>query len=629
MSENRSTGAAERPYGTWSSEISARALTVGTVKLIDVWVDPTSDSTVWLEGRPSEAGRQVLVVRAADGTVRDLLPVGFNARSAVHEYGGGAAWVEQGRAWFVNWDDQRIWTIAVDGSDEPRPLTRPEASRSVRFADIRPSTDLRWLVAVRERHVDDIVTNEIVLLDASVPGEPVAIHAGHDFVMSPRFAALDRIRFVAWNHPNMPWDDTSLIECAFDPATGRMDAPQVVASGASFMQPVGDSVISDRSGWWNLWRVTPTDETPITDQPHEIGGPAWVFGLRDHECLDDGRRVWATGGHLVIDHVAHHVGAAVEQVTASPGAVTAIVRSTHHEPRIIRFDADDPTRRTVLLEPGPTPLPPDDVSVPERIEFATPGGGTAFAWFYPPTNTRFVGTAGTLPPLITMIHGGPTGAARPWFSMATQFWTNRGFAVVDVDHRGSTGYGTAYRRLLDGNWGIVDVEDCLAAAGRLAQDGLVDPRRMVVRGSSAGGFTVLACLAAGDVFAAGSCSYGIADLSILAADTHKFESHYTDRLIGPWPEARDVYESRSPIRSLERFDAPLIVFQGADDRVVPPSQSELIVSALRERGIDCEYHLYEGEGHGFRRADTIEHQLTAELAFYRRVLRLDRTDDVS
>lgn len=617
----------ERPYGTWPSDISSRALTAGTVKLIDVWVDRATGSTVWLEGRPSEAGRQVLVVRSADGTVSDLLPPEFNARSAVHEYGGGAAWVEQGRAWFVNWDDQRIWTIAVAGPDEPRPLTPASDDRSIRFADLRPSGDLRWLLAVRERHDDITVTNEVVLLDAHTPSDPTPVYAGSDFVMSPRFVAADRIRFVAWNHPNMPWDDTSLVECRFDPATGTAHAPDVVATGASFMQPLGDTVISDRSGWWNLWDVSATRETPMTDDRSEIGGPAWVFGLRDHDRLDDGRRVWATGGHLVIDHVAHEVGAAVEQVTASPGAVTAIVRSVNHDPEIIRFDPDEPGRRTVLVGPGPSPLRPDDVSVPDRIEFPTAGGSTAFAWLYPPTNSQFIGPAGTLPPLVTMIHGGPTGAARPWFSMATQFWTNRGFAVVDVDHRGSTGYGTSYRRLLDGNWGVVDVEDCLAAATHLAAEGRVDPDRMVVRGSSAGGFTVLACLAVGDVFAAGSCSYGIADLSILAADTHKFESHYTDRLIGPWPEARHVYEARSPIHSLDRFDAPLIVFQGTDDRVVPPSQSELIVGALRDRGIDCEYHLFDGEGHGFRRAETIERQLTAELAFYERVLRFDRATD--
>jgi dipeptidyl aminopeptidase/acylaminoacyl peptidase len=354
-----------------------------------------------------------------------------------------------------------------------------------------------------------------------------------------------------------------------------------------------------------------------------VGGPAWVFGLRDHAVTGDGRHVWAADGRLVVDGTVHDVGAAaIEQLSVATATVTAIVRSTTHPAEIVRYDLGDPNRAEILVAHDPVPIGVDDISVPERIEFPTAGGATAFGWFYPPASSTNEGPAGARPPLVTMIHGGPTSNARPWFARETQFWTNRGFAVVDVDHRGSTGYGTAFRDLLDGNWGVVDVEDCLAAAGWLAAEGRVDAERMVIRGGSAGGFTVLASLAFGDVFAAGACSYGIADLSVLAADTHKFESRYTDRLIGPWPEARDVYEARSPIHHLDRFDRPLIVFQGLDDRVVPPNQSEMIVSALRDRGVECEYHAYEGEGHGFRRADTIEHQLTSELAFYQRVLRL-------
>jgi dipeptidyl aminopeptidase/acylaminoacyl peptidase len=420
----------------------------------------------------------------------------------------------------------------------------------------------------------------------------------------------------------MPWDDTSLVECRFDPLDGTVDDPIVVAAGASFMEPLGDTVISDRSGWWNLWEVSGSGEVAITDGTEEIGGPAWVFGSRHHDRLDDGRRVWAIGGNLVIDHVGQRVGASVEQVTASPGAVTAIVRSVDHDPQIIRFDTDDPARRTVVMQSGSSPLGPGDVSAPELIEFPTVAGSPAYAWFHPPANARVIGPAGSSPPLITMVHGGPTGAARPWFSLATQFWTNRGFAVVDVDHRGSTGYGTDYRRLLEGAWGVVDVEDCISAASWLAADGRVDAERMIVRGSSAGGFTALCCLAASDVFAAGSCSYGIADLSALRSDTHKFESRYIARLIGGRSDSRDVDDDRSPIRRIDRIDSPLIVFHGRDDPVVPVAQSDSIVESLRQRGVDCEFHVYDGEGHGFRRATTIEHQLTAELAFFERVLEL-------
>lgn len=613
------------PYGTWPSAITPATLTAASTKLLDVWVD--GSRTVWHEARPAEGGRQALVTIDADGTRRDLIAAPFDARSAVHEYGGGAAWVAGGVAWFVNWTDQRIWRVPVDGSEPPLPLTpESEPARSTRYADLRRSPDGTWLVAVREQHTAaGAVHNDVVVLRADVPSAPRVVDAGADFVMSPRFTADDEIRFVAWDHPNMPWDATRLLRCEFDPTTGVASEPTVLADGASIMQPVGDTVISDRSGWWNLWRITADGEQPLWPAEAEVGGPAWVFGLRDHDVASDGRHVWTWRGRLVIDGVDHDVGAAaLEQLAVSDGHVTAIVRTATRPAEIVRFALDDPAQRELVTASGAAPIAEADVSVPEPIQFPTAGGATAHAWYYPPTSATCTGPPGTLPPLVTMIHGGPTSQARPWFNPATQFWTTRGFAVVDVDHRGSTGYGSEYRAALDGAWGVVDVEDCLAAAAWLADTGRVDRHRMVIRGGSAGGFTVLAAIARGDVFAAGSCAYGIADLSVLAAETHKFESRYTDRLIGPWPAARAVYEARSPIHHLDRFDRPLIVFQGMDDRVVPPRQSEMIVAALRERGVECEYHAYAGEGHGFRRAETIEHQLTHELAFFRRVLGLDR-----
>jgi dipeptidyl aminopeptidase/acylaminoacyl peptidase len=621
----------EAPFGTWPSSISAEHLTTGVVGLVDVWVD--GDRTIWQESRPSEGGRQVLVVLDADGTVRDLIDAPFNARSAVHEYGGGAAWVERGVAWFVNWDDQRIWRVSLDGG-EPMPLTAvPATPRSVRYADLRLSADGRWLTAVQEHHGEHhgqhqpdgshAVANRVVVLSADDGGEPTIVHDGTDFAMSPRFVAPDRLRCIGWQHPNMPWNDTTLFECTFDPASGRAGEPTAIATGASFMQPVGDVVISDRDGVWNLWSIE-ADGTSrqLTTGASEIGGPAWVFGLRDHVVLDDGRRAWTIDGDLVVDGVVHATGAAeLAQLTPAPGGVTAIAHWTDRPSSITRFELTDAGTTDIVPSP-PIPVGPADISVARHIEYPTTEGATAYGWFSPPVSSAVTAPAASLPPLIVMIHGGPTAQARPWFSLASQFWTTRGFAIVDVDHRGSTGYGTAYRNLLDGRWGEVDVDDCIAAATHLADEGLVDRDRMVIRGGSAGGFTVLGSLVRSDVFAAGACSYGIADLSVLAADTHKFESRYADRLIGPWPEARDVYEARSPIHHLDRFDTPLIVFQGLDDKVVPPNQSEMIVAALRERGIECEYHAFAGEGHGFRRADTIVARMNAELAFYRRILDL-------
>jgi dipeptidyl aminopeptidase/acylaminoacyl peptidase len=613
----------ELPYGTWPSPVTPEMLTSGAVGLVDVWVD--GDVTVWLESRPAEGGRLQLVV-LDDGERRDLLPDGFSARSGVHEYGGGAAWVEDATAWFVNWSDQRLYRMPIDATGQPLALTpEPESARAVRYADMRLSPDRRWLVCVRERHVDHHdVRNEVVLLDAARPGEPTLVYDAHDFVMSPRFVAADRLRFVAWNHPDMPWNSTSLMECAFDVTTGATGVPRPIASGASFMQPVGDLAISDRRGWWNLWSIdSDGDESPIDPIDAEIGGPAWVFGERAYVVLGDGRRVYSTGADLFVDGLRHTTEvASLSQFAAAGTTVTAIACYVDRHPAIVRFDANDPSSIEIVASPAALMLDPEDISVAQQIEYPTVEGH-AYAWYYPPTNSRYGAPRGDRPPLVTMIHGGPTSRAEPTFSIARQFWTSRGFAVVDVNHRGSTGFGTEFRDLLDGNWGVVDVEDCFAAAEWLAGQGLVDGSKMVIRGGSAGGFTVLSCLAFGDVFAGGASLYGVADLSLLARDTHKFEARYLDRLVGAWPDSSELYQGRSPINHLDRFTTPLIVFQGLDDMVVPPSQSAAIVDALAHKGVDHEYHVYEGEGHGFRRAETIVDQLTKELAFYQRVLGLD------
>jgi dipeptidyl aminopeptidase/acylaminoacyl peptidase len=614
------------PYGTWPSPITPEMLTDGVVGLVDVWVD--GDTTVWLESRPSEAGRLQLVALDAGGVRRDVLPDGYSARTAVHEYGGGAAWVERGTVWFVDWSDQRIHRHRLAGGDPVALTPEPDEPRSLRYADLRLSPDGRRLVCVRERHTGphDVV-NEVVLLDAHEPSEPVVVLDGSDFVMSPRFVADDLLRFVAWDHPNMPWNDTRVVACSFDPATAAPGPVRTLAAGASFMQPLDDLVISDRSGWWNLWRVTETDdgaaEAPVTELAAEIGGPAWVFGDRAYCRLDDGRLVWSIGGTLFVDGAAHPTdAAAIDQFVARGTRVTAIARYDHRHAEIVGFEADDPSAMVTIVVSNELPVDPAHVSIPREIEFPTPGGVTAYGWFYAPHHADVVGPPDEAPPLIVRIHGGPTSNAVPWFSLDRQFWTTRGFAIVDVNYRGSTGFGTEFRDLLDGNWGVTDVEDCIAAATWLADQGLVDRSRMVIRGGSAGGFTVLGALTAGDTFAAGASLYGVADLTALATDTHKFESRYLYRMVGPWPEARAVYEERSPIHHLDRFERPLIVFQGSDDRVVPPNQSEAIVAALRAKGVECEYHAYDGEGHGFRRADTIVHQLRHELAFYQRVLGL-------
>jgi dipeptidyl aminopeptidase/acylaminoacyl peptidase len=613
----------EMAYGRWPSPVTPEMLTEGATGLVDVWTGTWdgSPATIWLESRPSEAGRLQLVALTADGVRRDLLPDGFSARSGVHEYGGGAAWVEDDVVWFVNWTDQRLYRLTAGAP--PLALTpEPAVPRSVRFADMRPSPDGQWLVAVRETHGDE-TNNELVALRADQPSEPIVLFGASDFVANPRFADADRLRWIVWDHPNMPWNETALYEAHFDSASGTIGEPVPLGSGQSFMQPVGELVISDRSNWWNVWRISGAQATAVFPADAEMSGPMWALGERDHVLADDGRVAWAVGGTIVVDGAGTPTGAAAfDHWTVSGSTVTAIARFVDHDAEIVQFDLDDPAALRTVVAGRTLPLTTGDISVAQPIEFPSEAGTPAYGYYYPPANAGVHAPEGQLPPLVVMIHGGPTSDAVPFFSLAKQFWTSRGFGVVDVNHRGSTGFGTEFRNLLDGQWGIVDVEDCCAAARWLAANGSVDPARMVIRGGSAGGFTVLAALATADVFAAGASSYGIADLAALASDTHKFEARYLDRLIGPWPEAAEIYAARSPINHLDGFDRPLIVFQGLDDMVVPPSQSEMIVAALGAKGVECEYHAFAGEGHGFRQATTIVAAITAELAFYQRVLDL-------
>ncbi len=614
-----------KPFGTWPSPVSPAMLTEGLTRLGDVWVD--GDHTYWSEGRPAEGGRTQIVRLGPDGSRTDMLPDGFNARSGVHEYGGGAALVRDGVIWFVNWADQRLYVLR-DAAPPVALTPEPEVARSIRFADLRVSPDGRWIVCVMESHGSGGATdvrNELVCLDAFQPSTPRLLFGGADFVASPRFVDGARLRWIAWDHPNMPWNDTSLLEATF--VDGALtQAPRVMASGGSWMQPVGECVLSDRTDWWNVWHVDAAGAaTPVAPLAAEVGGPAWVFGLRDYVITPSGVPAFAIGGDV---HVGDEVTATGVQslgqwtLHADGHTVTAVARYTDRHPAIVRFTLTDPAAMTVVVPGAPVALDAADISIGRTIEYPSTGGRTAHGVYYPPTNHGFTAPAGSSPPLIVMIHGGPTSQAGSSFDLDVQFWTTRGFAVVDVDYGGSTGYGREVRNELDGEWGIVDVDDCCAAAQWLADQGLADAHRLAIRGGSAGGFTVLAALAFRDVFAVGASHYGIADLSALAEETHKFESRYTDRLIGPWPEARSVYEERSPIHHIDGFDRPLIVFQGLDDMVVPPNQAEMIVAALRAKGVECEYHPYEGEGHGFRRAETIQHALEHELAFYQRVLGL-------
>lgn len=622
------------PYGTWPSPITAEKVVEGAVSLGEL--QAVGADLVWSELRPAEGGR-VQLVRSGE----DLLPDGVGARTRVHEYGGGAWWVDAaGTTWFSRWDDQRLWRRVADGALEPV-TPEPASPHGVRFADGR--TTLGGYVAVGERHPagGGEATNEVVLV--SDGGDQTVLVTGSDFVAAPRPSTDGQhLAWLQWDHPDMPWDAAELWVGEW---AGQGGDPHLTNSrkllggdGVSVVQPEWTSdgrllVGTDASGWWNLVEV-PLDGSPaipLHQDEVEVTGPLWVFGQQRYAELPDGRIACAYAQDGL-----DHLGVVADGVlTPIDAPFTHIAQLVSYRGGVALIAATPTEEATVLYVPLPAAggageieiirprrdlgVDPAWISTPRPIGFPTEGGGTAHALFYPPTAPDLEGLEGELPPAIVMIHGGPTSATRAMLSLSTQYWTSRGFAVVDVNYRGSVGYGRPYRDALQGQWGIADVQDCAAAVRWLAEQGEVDGDRLAIRGGSAGGFTALCALIFTDTFATGASLYGVTDLAALAKDTHKFESRYLDGLVGKWPEEEATYAERSPIHHLDLLDRPLIVFQGLEDEVVPPSQAESLVAALAERGIEHEYHAFEGEQHGFRRAETVITVLKSELAFYLRM----------
>jgi dipeptidyl aminopeptidase/acylaminoacyl peptidase len=634
------------PFGSWPTPVTSALVVEESVRLGELHVD--ADAVVWDEGRPSEGGRTQLVRRAADGTCTDLLPDGMNARTAVHEYGGAAWWVRAGVVWFVNWADQRLYRLEPGG--EPVPVTaEPTTPRSVRWADGDVAPDGASIVCVRETHDGPAATqvrNEIVRISATEVSEPEVLVSGPDFVAAPRLSPDGvRLAWVQWNHPSMPWDDTELIVRNLESGDEA-----VIAGGRG--ESVGEPrwhpdgtlwFVSDRTDWWNLYRWRPrSDIATGVRMDAEIGTPAWMFGSARYTFLDDGSTVFARTHNGSVGLAVRASDGAVRELDLPFTAVSAL-RSTGSAVAVVAGTPTSTTgvylldpatgATTTLREPRDLGIDPAYISVPEHVTYPTGPGpdgaaATAHAMFYPPAHPDHTGPEGQLPPVLVQIHGGPTGQAPSSLKMSYQYWTSRGFAVVDVNYRGSTGYGRAFREELKGTWGIADVEDCMAAVSWLAARGRVDGERLTISGGSAGGYTVLAVLARKETpFAAGADYFGVADLEALARETHKFESRYLDGLVGPYPERRDVYLERSPITHVADFTRPLIVLQGAEDKVVPPAQSEAIVEALRGRGVPVAYLLFEGEQHGFRRAENMRRSLDAELSFYGQVLGFELPTD--
>ena len=624
------------PFGTWPSPITPDTIVAETVRLASVSLD--TGRIGWLEGRPGEGGRNVLV-RANDAGGRDdVTPPPFNVRSRVHEYGGGAYAVSGDRIWFSNFEDGRIY--AQTGTAAPAPLT---AEGPARFADLTVDPVRRRLLAVRETHRDGAPpANDLVTISID-NGSVRVLASGHDFFAAPAPGPDGRrLAWLSWDQPDMPWDAAALWLAELD-RDGVPGAPVRIAggSGSAAFQPAWSSdgalwCVVDPEGWWNLHRWRDGELRCMYRAESEFGKPLWQLGTTTFDVDASGCVVctWRSDGVWRLGRLDPN-GAmteipsqwtSIDSFVVEGSTAAFIGGAPDRSAAVVSLDLVSGETRVHRTSSAPA-IDEDILSRPVALTWPTGGGDeVAHGYYYPPRNASYRAPADESPPLLVMSHGGPTGSTSDTLNPATQFWTSRGFAVLDVDYRGSTGYGRAYRERLYGEWGVVDVEDCVAGAVHLAETGRADRNRLAIRGGSAGGYTTLAALAFHDVFRAGASYYGICDLEVLAADTHKFEARYLDRLVGEWPADKEVYRARSPLHHASRLGCPIIFFQGLDDRVVPPNQAELMVDALDRQGLPVACLMFEGEGHGFRRADTLRRCLEAELSFYGRVFAFEPAD---
>jgi dipeptidyl aminopeptidase/acylaminoacyl peptidase len=633
------------PYGSWRSPISAELVASGGVVLEELHA--AGGALYWVEGRPAEGGRGVACRWAPGEGTQPLTPPEFDVRTRVHEYGGGALLAtDDGTVFYSNLPDQRLWR--QDRAGAPRPLTpRPPTPAALRYADARLLPGDQVLVCVRESHLGDQVVNELVAVPAG-GGEPRVLATGRDFYAAPRPSPDGRrLAWLEWDHPRMPWDGTELYVA--DLAGGTLAGPpRLVAGGPeeSIFCPAWspDGTLhfaSDRSGWWNLYREQAEGEVhPLAPEQAEFGEAQWVFGMSTYAFLPDGRiaclygrgpvrrlGLIAPGARRAVPVEMPFTDFSPPQLSAFGERLAVIAGSSRRPTAIVLIDPDTATTE-VVRSSRELDLDPRYLSIPRPVEFPTGDGQTAHALYYPPANPDARAPDGELPPLAVTCHGGPTAGVTDRLKLGVQYLTSRGIAVADVDYRGSTGYGRAYREALKGRWGEVDTEDCVNVARHLAAVGEVDGDRLAISGGSAGGYTVLSALAFYDLYHAGVSEAGLADLVSFVHDTHKFEARYLDQLIGPWPEAEELYRRRSPLYAADRISCPVILIQGLDDPVVPPSQAEVMVRALAARGIPYAYLAFPGERHGLRRAENIERAVEAELYFLGRILGFELADKV-
>jgi dipeptidyl aminopeptidase/acylaminoacyl peptidase len=632
-------------YGSWKSPIISDLIVSGTIGLGGIYLD--GNDLYWLEGRPSEGGRNVIVRRTSHGKITDITPSPFNVRTRVHEYGGSSFLVKDSTIYFSNFTDQRLYSQTIDSA--PQPLT---PAGNWRYADGIIDRQHHRLIYIREDHTTDGETiNTIVSINLDHGEDIQILTQGNDFYASPRLSPdHSQLAWLTWNHPNMPWDGTELWVAEIN-SDGSLGKKLLVAGGTneSIFQPEWSPdgslyFVSDRSNWWNLYRLAPPCLSSaegiesICEMPAEFGLPQWVFGMSTYAFTSDNKIICAYT-QQGIWHLAK-LDPQTQKLTEISTAYTDISGIKAQGNHVV-FLAGSPTESTAIVQLDLTTnqlkiinhsselaIDSGYLSNPEPIEFPTENGQTAYAFFYPPKNRDYTAPTNTKPPLIVKSHGGPTAATSSTFNLKIQYWTSRGFAVIDVNYGGSTGYGRAYRQRLKDSWGIVDVDDCTNAAKYLAAQGLVDREKMAIAGGSAGGYTTLCALTFRDVFKAGASYYGISDLVALATDTHKFEARYLDGLIGPYPEREDLYKQRSPIHFTELLSCPVIFFQGLEDQVVLPNQAEMMVAAIKAKGLPVAYITFAEEQHGFRRAENIKKTLDGEIYFYSRVFGFELADEI-
>ena len=624
-----------KAFGSWPSPISAELITRAAPGLN--CIQSHNDSLYWVESRPWEGGRNVIMCRQSDGSIKDLLPKPYSHSSRVHEYGGMAYALTDSNLYFVNASDQRIYKVDLNGENEPAPITGLSRQR---FADLMIDHKHQRLIAVCEEHQgEQEPENYLVAISLTCENPSVRkLQSGADFYAYPRISPdQTTLCWIQWQHPNMPWDCTQLWQATIN-SDGSLSNKILVAGEAdneAIFQPQWSPdnqlyFVSDKDNWWNIYRSENGSCRAVLEIEAEFATPLWQFGMSTYDfidgqtigCLWTDKGFWQSGFIDIPSGQLTKIDCQYSSMHAAccfQGSLYMVAGAAALPSEIISVNG---TTMTSIYAPATLDIDPNNLSQPQSILFPAADGQQVHAFFYPPTNATYGGAEHERPLVIALCHGGPTGATDSGLNLKIQYWTSRGFAVVDINYRGSTGFGRTYRQSLAGVWGIADVEDSQNAINYLAAEKKIDPERCIIRGGSAGGYTVLSALTFTDTFKAGASLYGIGDLETLATDTHKFESRYLDSLIGPYPERKDVYTARSPINHADGLNCPVIFLQGLEDKVVPPNQAEMMVKLLEDKGIKVGHVTFPDEGHGFRKAANIIRAMESELDFYTDVFNL-------